>query len=60
MGLLDMEYQIFSDEAWEAWKRFDETSKRFIGQCYYEENLKHGKDAKRINEVQTNRNNDDT
>ena len=41
-----MEYKLFDDEFWEAFKKFDEVSKKFIGQCYYEENLKNGKEVR--------------
>ena len=41
-----------------AFKRFDYISKAFIAGL--KEEFKYGKNIKRINEVQTNRNNDDT
>ena len=40
-------------EIMEAFKEFDDASKRFIGQCYYEENLKNGKDFKGLCQAQT-------
>ena len=49
MGLLD-------DEVWQAFKRFDDASKRFIGQCYFEELQKNGKDFKGVCKTQTNSN----
>jgi hypothetical protein len=45
-GAKKMEYKLFDDEFWEAFKKFDETSKKFIGQCYYEGNLKNGKEVR--------------
>ena len=53
-----MEYSLFDDDFWEAFKKFDETSKKFIAQCYYEENLKNGKNGKDFqgfNKTQANR-----
>lgn len=49
MGLLDLA----------CFREFDEASKAFIASLYREE-LNYGKDVKGINEIQTNRNNDDT
>lgn len=49
-----MEYNLFDDEFWEAFKKFDETSKKFIGQCYYEENLKNGKGIKEVCKMRAN------
>lgn len=57
---METEYSLFDADFWQAFKRFDETSKAFIAQCYREELIKNGKDVKGINEIQTNRNNDDT
>lgn len=48
------------EEIMQLYKEFDDYTKKLVGQLYYEENLKNGKDFKGINEVQTNRNNDDT
>lgn len=42
-----------------AFKRFDFISKQFIYELKNEK-FYYGKNAKRINEIQTNRNNDDT
>jgi hypothetical protein len=42
-----MEYSLFDDDFWKAFKKFDETSKAFVAQCY-REGLKNGKDTKEI------------
>lgn len=39
---------------------FDDYTKKLVGTLYYEGSLENGKDAKRINEIQANSNNDDT
>lgn len=39
---------------------FDDYTKKLVGTLYYERSLENGKDAKRINEIQANSNNDDT
>jgi len=39
---------------------FDDYTKKLIGTLYYERSLENGKDAKRINKIQANSNNDDT
>ncbi len=48
-----MEYSLFDDDFWQAFKKFDETSKAFIAQCY-REGLKNGKDTKEIRKMRTN------
>lgn len=42
-----MEYSLFDDDFWQAFKKFDETSKAFIAQCY-REGLKNGKTTEEI------------
>jgi hypothetical protein len=56
-GAKKMEYSLFDDEFWEAFKKFDETSKAFIAQCYREglKNGKNGKDFQEFNKKQANR-----
>lgn len=46
----NMEYSLFDDDFWKAFKKFDETSKAFIAQCY-REGLKNGKDIKEIRKM---------
>ena len=48
-----MEYSLFDDDFWQAFKKFDETSKAFIAQCYGE-GLKNGKIAKKIRKMRAN------
>lgn len=48
-----MEYSLFDDDFWQAFKKFDETSKAFIAQCY-REGLKNGKDTKEIRKMRAN------
>ena len=47
-------YQLFDNEFWKSWARFDVISKRFIAQLKrdYEEELKNGKSIKELHEVQ--------
>lgn len=54
------DFSLFSNEFWQAWHKFDLTSKRFIAQLKreYEEEQENGKDFKRINKTQANRNYD--
>lgn len=53
-----MNYQLFSDDVIAAWKQFDLTSKLFVAKCYEEEEIKNGKDFKRVRKVQANSNPD--
>jgi hypothetical protein len=55
-------YSLFDQEFWDAWQRFDLSSKRFVAQLKreYMEVEENGKVLKRANKVQANRNYDDT
>lgn len=44
-------YSLFDDEFWEAFEKFDKTSKAFIAKCYLEENLKNGKTTEEIRKM---------